>query len=67
MNSVVEGFRQVACELRLRLFIVFDRLTSIQPGARDILQVFFSRALEVARLERQHCLLHDLLIHLTSF
>jgi hypothetical protein len=52
VNGVVEGFGQVARELCLSLLIVFDRLASIEPGAPDILQVFLSRALAVARLER---------------
>jgi len=67
VNGVVERFGQVARELCLRLLVVFDRLASIEPGAHDIFQVFLYRALEVARLERQHCLLHDLFVHLTSF
>ena len=58
MNGVVECFGQVAREFSLRLLVVFDRLASIEPGAPDIFQGFLYRALEVARLERQHCLLH---------
>jgi hypothetical protein len=67
VNGVVERFRQVAREFCLRLLVVFDRLASIEPGDPDIFQLFRSRALEVARLERQHCFLHDLFVHLTSF
>jgi hypothetical protein len=58
VNGVVERSGQVARELSLRLLVVFDRLASIEPGAPDIFQLFLYPAPEVARLERQHCLLH---------
>ena len=44
VNGVVEGFGHVARKLCLRLLIVFDLLTSIEPGGPDIFQ-YFSLAL----------------------
>src|SRR5262245_56900962 len=63
VNGVVERFGQLTRELCMRSLISFDRLASIEVGARHTPGIFLSPALEVARLERQHCLLHDLLVH----
>ena len=52
--DVVERFGQVACELCLRLLVVFDPLASIGLGAPNIFQVFLYSTREVARLERLH-------------